>query len=402
MSDVVLSAQGVRGALRRLRDPLLLGAAPIVFAILVVLFQYRSSWPIGFDFRGTLWEPARAVLDGTDVYPEPTRETILLGNPAVYPPLFVLLSLPLALLPVGVASWLWFALLGASVYAALRILGIRDWRCLVLAVTSPVVVHGLSFGNLTVLLLLPLALAWRWRDRARLAGLAVGVAIAAKLFVWPLLVWLLLTRRFAAAAWALGSAVVLVLAPWALIGFDGLTDYPALLREAQDVYAVRSFSLATVFGALGASVPVAVAGAGVVGAGVLGLAAWGARGDGGDRHVFVLAVAACVVLSPIVWPSYLALLLVPIAISWPRLAPAWFFGYVAWLVLALSPNPAVADVCCRPEDVSAQAWLGSHAEPLIWEPLGLALITFGVALSAIGRGEPRSAVGLFGRRGGAK
>ena len=70
--------------------------------------------------------------------------------------------------------------------------------------TSPVVVHGLYFGNLTILLVLLVALAWRYRDEARLAGLALGVAVAAKLFVWPLVVWLLLTRRFRAAAWAVG------------------------------------------------------------------------------------------------------------------------------------------------------------------------------------------------------
>ena len=55
-----------------------------------------------------------------------------------------------------------------------------------------------------MLLMLPVAVAWRYRDRARIAGIALGVAVAAKLFVWPLVVWLLLTRRFAAAVWAVG------------------------------------------------------------------------------------------------------------------------------------------------------------------------------------------------------
>ncbi len=151
--------------------------------------------------------------------------------------------------PVTAASWLWFCLLGVASSPRMWIVGVRDWRCHVLAVTSPVVVHGLFYGNLTILLLVPLALAWRYRDRPRVAGIAVGVAVAAKLFVWPLVVWLLLTRRFRAAAWAAGSAVVLVLGAWALIGFEGLIDYPALLRDVQDVYAVRSVSLATVAGA---------------------------------------------------------------------------------------------------------------------------------------------------------
>ena len=252
--------------------------------------------------------------------------------------MFILASVPLALFPATVAAWIWLCVLGAVVLGSMWILGVRDWRCLVLAVTSPVVVHGLWFGNLTVFLVLPLALAWRYRDRARVAGIAVGVAVAAKLFVWPLVVWLLLTRRFRAAAWAVGSAVVLVLGAWALVGFQGLRDYPTLLRAVQDVYAVRSVSLSTVAGALGASVSAAVAVAAVAGLACLGLAAWLVRQPDGDRRAFAIVVAACILSSPIVWPNYAALLFVPIAITWPRLAPAWFFGYAVWLAGALAPD----------------------------------------------------------------
>ena len=90
---------------------------------------------------------------------------------------------------------------------------------------------------------------------ATVVGLAVGAGIAAKLFLWPLLVWLLLTRRFRAAAIGAASSLVLVAGAWAVVGFQGLTQYPALLRAVQDVYAIRSYSLATVAGGLGASTP---------------------------------------------------------------------------------------------------------------------------------------------------
>jgi glycosyl transferase family 87 len=371
---------GFIGALRRLRDPLLLVVAPITFAVLSIVFGYLNSWPIGFDFRGTLWEPARALLDGAPIYPQPTRDNIVLGNPAVYPPVFILLSVPLALLPVAAASWLWFCVLGGCVFGALWILGVRDWRCYVIALTSPVVVHGLFYGNLTIVMVLLVALAWRYRARAGIAGLALGTAVAAKLFVWPLVVWLLLTRRYRAAAWAVGSAVVLVLGAWALIGFEGLRDYPKLLRVVQDVYAERSISVSTVAGALGASVNVAVAVAGIGGLALLGAAALVARRADGDRRAFALAVGACVIASPIVWPNYAALLFVPIAITWPRLAPVWCFGYVTWLLGAIAPKPTVSDVCCRPADVPEQAWAWSHTEPVLWFALG----TTAVVLAVVG------------------
>jgi hypothetical protein len=295
-----MSSAGLGRTLRTLRDPLLLFVVPVVFALLLAFVGYGNSWPIGFDFRGTLWEPARALLDGVPIYPKPTREAVLVGNPAVYPPVFILASVPLALLPVTAAAWLWLCALGVAMFGSMWVLGIRDWRCLVLAVTSPVVVHGLWYGNLTVLLVLPIALAWGYRDRARVAGIAVGVAVAAKLFVWPLVVWLLLTRRFRAAAWAAGSAVLLMLGAWALVGFQGLRDYPSLLRAVQDVYAVRSLSVSTVAGALGASVSAAVAVAAVAGLACLALAVWLVRQPDGDRRAFAIVVAACILASPIV------------------------------------------------------------------------------------------------------
>jgi hypothetical protein len=376
------TAQGYIGALRRLRDPLLVVVVPITFAVLSIVLGYLNSWPIGFDFRGTLWEPARALLDGIPIYPEPTRDNIVLGNPAVYPPVFILLSVPLAVIPVTAASWLWFCVLAGCVFAALWILGVRDWRCYVIALTSPVVIHGLFYGNLTIVMVLLAALAWRYRDRSRVAGLALGAAVAAKLFVWPVVVWLVLTRRYRAAAWAVVSALVLIFGAWALIGFEGLRDYPKLLRVVQDVYAVRSASLSTIVGSLGASVSVAVAVAAIAGVGMLVLAALVARRPNGDSPAFALAVGACIVASPIVWPNYAALLFVPIAIAWPRLAPAWFFGYGIWLVGALAPKPVAEEVCCRPADVPSQAWGWSHATPVIWYPAVVMAVVVLVSVAA--------------------
>lgn len=379
--------------MRQLRDPLLLGALPIAFAVCLAVLGYGSSWPVGFDFRGTLWGPAEQLLDGLSIYPEPTREAVSVGNPAVYPPVFILASAPLALLPVAAASWAWLVVLGAAMLGSMWLLGVRDWRCLVLAVTSPVVVHGLWFGNLTVLLVLPLALAWRYRDHARVAGLAVGAAVAAKLFVWPLVVWMLLTRRFLAAAWAVGSAVTLVLGAWALVGFDGLRDYPTLLRQVQDVYAVRSLSLSTVAGALGASVSAAVAVAAVGGLLCLTAAAVLVRRADGDRRAFAAVVAACILASPIVWPNYAALLFVPIAVTWPRLSAAWFFGYAVWLGSALAPKPTVpAGLCCKPRDLTEAAWTASHSDPVPWFAGGaiavVGLVSVALLLKSSSHGVP--------------
>ena len=141
-SDEGISTDGLGHALRRMRDPVLLLLLPLGFAALDLAYGHGSV-DVGFDFRGTLWEPARALLDGAPMYPEPTRASVEIGNPAVYPPFAILLTAPLAFLSASAASWVWFAALAAAVLASMWIVGVRDWRCLVLGLTSPVVLQGL-------------------------------------------------------------------------------------------------------------------------------------------------------------------------------------------------------------------------------------------------------------------
>ena len=273
------------------------------------------------------------------------------------------------------AASVWTAVLIGGFFWALWLLDVRDWRCYAVSLTSAPVLEGVYWGNLTLLLLLPLAVAWRWRDRPHVAGAAIGVLVAAKLFAWPLVVWLLLTRRFVAAGWAVATSVVLVLASWAVIGFAGFADYPALLGVLQDVYAVRSFSLSTIVGATG--VPTTLS----VGAGILvgvGLLCWAgslvSRVDG-DRRSYAVILAASVVATPIVWPYYFALFFVPIAIRWPRLALAWFFGQLIFLMEFLPAfSHSEAEPCCRPGDVPPLVWRISHVLPEPWRALGIAFV----------------------------
>jgi hypothetical protein len=384
-----LSFAGMWLALRRVRDPLLL-AGLIGFVVMGNATGAGAVIDMGFDFRGTLWEPAQAVLHGGAIYAEPTRAGVEIGNPSVYPPLFILLTTPLALLSFGAAVWIWWAILVVAVPVTLRIVGVRDWRCYAVALLSPVVGQGLFFGNLTLLLMVPIGLAWRYRDRPWIAGAAVGVAVAAKLFAWPLVLWLLLTRRFKAGLTATLVGCVLLLVPWALIGFEGLRDYPTLLHALDGVYGRVSLSLATVAAALGASPSVATALATLAGIALVGLAWWlGGRADG-DRRSFAAVIGACILASPIVWQNYTALLFIPIAITWSRMAPAWFFGYAIWL-MALLPKPTVpAHIpCCKPPDLPQVLWEHSHADPA-WGHAGgtVAVVVAVTALLVATRSAP--------------
>ena len=212
----------------------------------------------------------------------------------------VLPVVPLAALPPGVADWLATGVVLASLFAALWVLRVRDWRVYGVVLLWPSVIEAVQTANASLPLTLLVAVMWRYRERAALAGLALGYAVALKLFLWPLVVWLALVgRRTAAAVAALvAAASLLLLLPW-----TSLADYVRLLRNLGETFehdAYTPFALLTDIG-----VPDTAARIVTVALGLALLAlAWRRRSLG-------LAIAAALVLSPIVWRHFFTLLLVP-------------------------------------------------------------------------------------------
>jgi hypothetical protein len=309
----------------------------VLFPLAVGAMLFRNGvnhgiW--GFDFRATIYDPGQAVLHGHSPYPDATLAS-LAGRPTfVYPPLLLGLDAPLALLGFTAARLVWTVLLELSVAGAMRVLGVRDWRCYAIALLSLPTIDGLSMGNVTTLLVLGVALAWRYRDRWLAAGIIVGVLVALKLLLWPLLVWLLATRRIRASATAIGIAVVAALGSWAVIGFAGLSDYPHLLHIVETKTAgPRALAIATLAHQAGLSDFVGHGLQRACGAGILLYGAFLARGRDGDRRAFAAAVIGALVISPVVWLHYFALLLVPIAITNRRFGPAWAIPLAFWPII---------------------------------------------------------------------
>jgi alpha-1,2-mannosyltransferase len=296
-----------------------------------------SGWQEPFDLR-VFVQAGDDVLDGRNPYIEPDRITGPADAPYAYPPVLALLMTPLAALPAHVhdvylPGVLVSLALVFSVVGALLLLDVRDWRCYPIALLYPVTIETVEYGALGPVLLLLVAIVWRFRDTAWAAGAATGGAIVLKLFLWPLLVWLALTRRLAAAAAAIVFALALALVSWAVIAFRGIDDYPHLLRRLVDVEAENSYSLFAVLRMIGLSELAARAVVVCAGVALLALAwraAWAidASSFERDRLSVGLAVAAALVLTPILWLHYLVLLLVPIALARPRLSLLWLVPLV--------------------------------------------------------------------------
>ena len=83
----------------------------------------------------------------------------------VYPAPAALLMVPFALLPFKVSATIFALILVASIPLALRLVGVRDWRCYGLALVTAPVANAVNVDAVSPLLLLGLALVWRYRDR---------------------------------------------------------------------------------------------------------------------------------------------------------------------------------------------------------------------------------------------
>ena len=301
------------------------------------LVAAHGTSTLGFDFRGHEWEPARAILHGHNPYHLVTR-AYLVGhsNAFLLPPLIALFSIPLAVLPFAYGFGIWTAASLIALFLALRIVGMRDWRCYALACLSLPCIANLELGQLSAFLALGYALTWRLRDRRYLPGLLVAVMIALKFLAWPLLLWLLLTRRPRAALVGILTAPALVIASWAVIGFQGLRGFAHALAVDADAFETRTHSVTSFVKTFGLSRNVGELTTIAVCLGLLALAVVAARRMD-ELAAFAAATGAGIYGSPLVHPHYLLPVVIVLAIARPR--PTW--EWLALTILWFSPREPV-------------------------------------------------------------
>ncbi len=334
----------MRAALRHLAPVALFVALPV--AVVTTMFVVGLvTGPLAHDFKNELYPQAEDLLAGRNPWPE-----------AIWPPMAALVAMPFTILPPTAAN-VAIGLVGlACMAAALWLVGVRDWRIYGVVGLWPSVLGDIRIAHLTPLLCLLVAVVWRYRDRPLPAGLGLGVAGGVKFFLWPLGVWLLASGRARAAGVAAVVAIgsVLLVAP-----FAPLDDYVGTLREVgrefdQDSYS--TFGLLTQLGAGDTAARVVTFALGLV----LLVLTW-------RRASFVLAIAAALVLSPIVWFDFYALAAIPLAIARPRLSLVWFLPLATWGL----PSSGIA------------------ADP-VWG-VGRVLLVYGIVLLVAARSEPASA-----------
>jgi Glycosyltransferase family 87 len=330
------SIRGVGARANRFGDALRGFARPWEIAVFLCLPLALLSVVFFADLRWSNslgdWEIFRAAaisaVHGRSPYAAAVPASLTHNDAFVYPPVTAFFLAPLALLPAELGRVLVLVLAAACIPLALRLLGVRDWRCYGLALLTAPVVDTVSLGALSSLLLLGIAVAWRYRDRPPAAAVAVSVTAVAKLFVWPLWVWLLATRRLLAALESAILGLLLVVGGWAAISFAGLRSYPQVLRLLSRIEAAESYSLA---GLLRLTGPGATLLTVVLAALVVAAVFLAARSPDGDRRAISVAIAGALLVTPVLWLHYFVLLFVPIALYRPRLSGLWLVPLGFWI-----------------------------------------------------------------------
>lgn len=298
---------------------------PLLALGFIVWNTVSKGWKHGWlgDFR-IFRAAAHALVHGHSPYVHPTVHLLAGDQRFVYPAPFALLFAPFNVLGPTASSLLYLFLSGAAIVLAVRLLGVTDWRIAGIALIGGGVYDSFVNGAIGPFLVLALAAAWRYRDRP-VSGVLLAIAAAAKLFLWPVLLWPIAARRPRVAI-AAGATLAAIAGIWALLDLRGLTDYATTLRILDHLEAPQSYSPAAFALAVGAPswlahvIPAVAAAAGVV---------WLLR-QRDDRLLLSGAVFIALIATPILWLHYLALLVVPLALAYPRLSPAWALPVLLW------------------------------------------------------------------------
>ena len=253
------------------------------------------------------YKAAVALAHGHNPYPRLGSPQVYDGSSYVYPVWVATAMTPLTLLTPFAAAKLWVALSFGAYAASFRFMGMASGPALFLAGLATPVIVSLQMGTLTPFLVLGVAVAWHWRDSPAVAAAAVALAGTSKLYLLALLVFLAATRRYKAFLLSLAFSAALLGAGF-LIGPIGAIGYTRLLLSLSKHESVQGWSSSAILAPLaGVGLARLVPQLAAIAA-ALGMVRVRQR-DPSDSRAFAGAVSIALLATPILWSSYLPLLL---------------------------------------------------------------------------------------------
>lgn len=304
--------------------------AILILGLFVVLacWSAAQAGTLGFDYL-SYDSAVRRFLAGGVLYDQNFQTTGPFGL-FYYPPPFVLLAIPLTLLPPDVDAWLAAVALTAIFLVAVAILPVSTrvrWLIVLLGGLSWPLIYAIKLGQVGPILLLTFAIGWRWMDRPNRLGLATAVGAAIKLQPLVILGWALLTGRRRAVVVGLTAFLVLAVAGTVIAGPTAWADQLGLLvRLSKPVSTPNNVTPGRI---------AFEAGLGDTAAWTIQILWWAAVAAvvlyvlwrGTNEASYLAVVTASQAISPILWDHYALMLLLPVAwllqrrIWWAALIP---------------------------------------------------------------------------------
>ena len=279
-----------------------------------------------------------AAAHGLPVYPSTGTPAVYSGFSFVYPYFALWPFMLLAELPAALGTAVVFSISALAVIAACMLASSGGpWRA-VLVLCTAFTITGLQLGALSPLLFAGVVFLWRARGRARLFVLA-GPVIACKLFLAPVLVWLLLAGRYRALAWASASTIALLSVGF-LLGPIDPSQYLSMLSQLGAHEAESGFGLIGALMNAGIAMFVAQVSALALAFVVLLAVRHRYRYTHDERILYCAGLVASLLLTPVLWSHYLVVLAAALlAYDAPR---RWFvlLALASW---AISPPHGVPD-----------------------------------------------------------
>lgn len=320
------------------------GSLPIVAVLLfaggVAATLAVAGDTLGYDFRA-YHQAVERLTSGAPLYDMDFTAAGAFGL-FFYPPIFAVMVLPFSLLDVDAAISVWTGislvafLLGVAVLPVGR--AIRWWVVLLAGLSFPFV-YAVKLGQVGPILFLLFAVGWRWMDDPARLGLGGALGAAIKVQPGVMLLWALLTRRFAAVLIGGAALVVLAVVATLVTGVQSWADFVTLLRTVTDpITTPQNLTPGAVAYKLGA--PTGVAGLIQLGSTVaVVVAVLVAIRVCTDEASYLVVVIASQLISPILWDHYAMLLLLPVA--YLLAAGRWWALAIplatAWPLVGVSP-----------------------------------------------------------------
>ncbi|NNN18953.1 MAG: DUF2029 domain-containing protein [Acidimicrobiaceae bacterium] len=310
------------------------GRKPMVLmfvAGLPVYIWYFSGRVNQSDFL-VFYSAALGVTHHLSPYPAIGTSAVYSGSSFVYPYLSAYLFIPFTFLSRSQAEHVYVIVSLASIMCSLWLLGLRRICGYSMFLIASTTIVSWQMGTLNPLFMLCIALAWKYRHKAMLVGVLIALVGFAKLFLVPLVLWMLISRRYYAFLISIFTLLILAVTSTVLSPLP-LFSYLRLLLELSRHEGASGFSTLQLISSLGFSLHESEFIVAITALLFVIFVYQRHRATNSEAPVLAGVVALSLIITPILWSSYLLLLAVIIILIVPVDWAGIVYAALSWFIV---------------------------------------------------------------------